>query len=124
MDPGIPKILSSNPHLEEVGPFKRWEPPTHLLDHCHTLCLWLAMMGFSLSFAGVHNMLRMERCHLRVGLYDREFRDEPVGVLLASIVHAWARGEGCLVTGSGTARVTTLARGVMRSLSDLRDRST
>ena len=53
MDPGMPKIFSSNPHLEQVGPFRRGEPPTHLLDHCHTLCMWLAMMGFVLSFAGL-----------------------------------------------------------------------
>lgn len=35
MDP----IWSSNPHLEQVGPFRRGQALTHLLDHCHSLCM-------------------------------------------------------------------------------------
>ena len=52
-DPGIPAIFSSNPHVEQVGPFKRGQPPTHLLEHCHTLCMWLAAGGFVLALVGV-----------------------------------------------------------------------
>ncbi|KAI0743740.1 hypothetical protein C8Q80DRAFT_1272388 [Daedaleopsis nitida] len=46
-------IWSSNPHLEQVGPFRRGLPPTHLLDHCHSLCMWLSVVGFVLALAGV-----------------------------------------------------------------------
>ncbi|EMD33154.1 hypothetical protein CERSUDRAFT_118216 [Gelatoporia subvermispora B] len=46
-------IWSSRPQLEAVGPFRRGKPPTHLLDHCHTLCMWLAATGFLLAMAGV-----------------------------------------------------------------------
>ncbi|OCH90610.1 hypothetical protein OBBRIDRAFT_793166 [Obba rivulosa] len=46
-------IWSSRPQLEAVGPFRRGTPPTHLLDHCHTLCMWLAAVGFVLAMAGV-----------------------------------------------------------------------
>ena len=53
MDPGIPTIFSADPHLEQVGPFRRGQPPTHLLDHCHTLCMWLTAMGFVLAMVGV-----------------------------------------------------------------------
>ncbi|KAI0779818.1 hypothetical protein C8Q74DRAFT_1261299 [Fomes fomentarius] len=53
MDPGLPAIFSSNPHLEQVGPFRRGQPPTQLLDHCHSLCMWLAAIGFVLAMAGV-----------------------------------------------------------------------
>lgn len=40
-------------HLEQVGPFRRGQPPTHLLDHCHSLSMWLAAAGFVLALAGV-----------------------------------------------------------------------
>ncbi|KAI0373403.1 hypothetical protein BV20DRAFT_1041875 [Pilatotrama ljubarskyi] len=49
----LPPIFSSDPHLEQVGPFRRGQPPTHLLDHCHSLCMWLAAVGFVLALAGV-----------------------------------------------------------------------
>ena len=52
-DPGMPAIFSSDPHLEQVGPFRRGKPPTHLLEHCHTLCMWLAAGGFVLALIGV-----------------------------------------------------------------------
>lgn len=45
-------ILSTNPHLEEMGPFRRGGPPTRLLEHLHTLCMWLALVGFVLALAG------------------------------------------------------------------------
>ncbi|KZT05336.1 uncharacterized protein LAESUDRAFT_737497 [Laetiporus sulphureus 93-53] len=45
-------IWSADPHLEQVGPFRRG-PPTRLLEHCHTLCMWLAAVGFVLALAGV-----------------------------------------------------------------------
>ena len=47
-----PPIWSSNPHLEQVGPFRR-SPPTHLLDHCHSLCMWLSVVGFAFALIGV-----------------------------------------------------------------------
>ncbi|RPD57711.1 hypothetical protein L226DRAFT_165071 [Lentinus tigrinus ALCF2SS1-7] len=46
-------IWSSNPHLKQVGPFRRGQPPTHLLDHLHSLCLGLSATGFILSLVGV-----------------------------------------------------------------------
>ena len=46
-------IWSSNPHLEQVGPFRRGRPPTHLLDHCHSLCMWLSIVGFVQALVGV-----------------------------------------------------------------------
>ncbi|PIL33519.1 hypothetical protein GSI_04142 [Ganoderma sinense ZZ0214-1] len=46
-------VWSANPHLEQVGPFRRGTPPTHLLDHCHSLCMWLSAIGFALAIAGV-----------------------------------------------------------------------
>ncbi|KAI0334966.1 hypothetical protein GY45DRAFT_1317414 [Cubamyces sp. BRFM 1775] len=46
-------IFSSDPHLEQVGPFRRGRPPTHLLDDCHSLCMWLAAVGFVLALVGV-----------------------------------------------------------------------
>ncbi|KAI0645411.1 hypothetical protein C8Q79DRAFT_1119160 [Trametes meyenii] len=49
----VPLIFSSDPHLEQVGPFRRGQPPTHLLDHCHSLCMWMAAVGFVLALVGV-----------------------------------------------------------------------
>ncbi|RDX44881.1 hypothetical protein OH76DRAFT_1358827 [Lentinus brumalis] len=49
----IQPIWSSNPHLEQVGPFRRGQPPTHLLDHLHSVCMWLSIVGFVLALAGV-----------------------------------------------------------------------
>ncbi|TCD66745.1 hypothetical protein EIP91_000986 [Steccherinum ochraceum] len=46
-------IFSSNPHLEPFGPFRRGLPPTHLLENCHTLCMWLSAVGFVLALVGV-----------------------------------------------------------------------
>ncbi|KAH8087795.1 hypothetical protein BXZ70DRAFT_533173 [Cristinia sonorae] len=46
-------IFSTNPHLEPFGPFRRGQPPTHLLENCHTLCMWLSAVGFVLALAGV-----------------------------------------------------------------------
>ncbi|KAI1791204.1 hypothetical protein LXA43DRAFT_1012828 [Ganoderma leucocontextum] len=46
-------VWSATPHLEQVGPFRRGTPPTHLLDHCHSLCMWLSAIGFALAIAGV-----------------------------------------------------------------------
>jgi len=47
------RVLSTNPHLAQVGPFRRGQPPTLLLDHCHTLCMTLSAIGFLLAMAGV-----------------------------------------------------------------------
>lgn len=46
-------IFAANPHLEEVGPFRRGKPPTQLLEHFHTLCMILAAVGFVLAKIGV-----------------------------------------------------------------------
>ena len=46
-------VWSATPYLEQVGPFRRGAPPTHLLDHCHSLCMWLSAIGFALAIAGV-----------------------------------------------------------------------
>ncbi|TFK87567.1 hypothetical protein K466DRAFT_575761 [Polyporus arcularius HHB13444] len=46
-------VWSTNPHLEQVGPFRRGQPPTHLLDHLHSLCMWLSATGFVLALVGV-----------------------------------------------------------------------
>ncbi|KZT72252.1 hypothetical protein DAEQUDRAFT_809150 [Daedalea quercina L-15889] len=45
-------IFTTNPHLEEIGPFRRGGPPTRLLEHLHALCMWLAVVGFALALAG------------------------------------------------------------------------
>jgi len=47
-----PPIWSSDPHLEQVGPFRR-KPPHHLLGRCHSLCVFLASVGFLLALMGV-----------------------------------------------------------------------
>ena len=48
------KIFTTNPHLEAVGPLGRWgQPPTHLLDRCHTLAMTLALLGFILAMIGI-----------------------------------------------------------------------
>lgn len=51
--PTLPPIFSSDHHLEQVGPLRREQLPTHLLDNCHSLSMWLAMAGFVLALAGV-----------------------------------------------------------------------
>ncbi|KAI0090709.1 hypothetical protein BDY19DRAFT_936879 [Irpex rosettiformis] len=46
-------IFSSDPHLEQVGPFHKHEPPIVLLDHCHLLCMMLSGLGFILAMLGI-----------------------------------------------------------------------
>jgi len=48
-----PDIFSRNPHLEQVGPFSNGQPPTNLLRRCHSLCMWLAAVGFVLALMGI-----------------------------------------------------------------------
>lgn len=48
--PTLPPKFSSDHRLEQVG---RGQLPTHLLDNCHSLSMWLAMAGFVLALAGV-----------------------------------------------------------------------
>ncbi|KAH9920902.1 uncharacterized protein B0H18DRAFT_577021 [Fomitopsis serialis] len=44
---------TTSPHLEQCGPFRSASgPPTHLLKHCHTLCMWFSITGFLLAIAG------------------------------------------------------------------------
>ncbi|KAI9572342.1 hypothetical protein HD554DRAFT_1672924 [Boletus coccyginus] len=50
--PVEPPILSSNPHIEQVGPFGP-SVPSHLLDRTHALCVFLAAAGFILAIVGV-----------------------------------------------------------------------
>ncbi|KAJ6491831.1 hypothetical protein C8R47DRAFT_976277 [Mycena vitilis] len=45
-------VWSTNPHLEQVGPFSR-KPPTHLLSRCHNLCILLTFVGFFLALLGI-----------------------------------------------------------------------
>ncbi|KAI0753135.1 hypothetical protein C8Q80DRAFT_495656 [Daedaleopsis nitida] len=51
--PSSASVWTTNPHLEQVGPFRRGQPPTHLLDHLHSLCMALSAIGFALALAGV-----------------------------------------------------------------------
>ncbi|KZT72250.1 hypothetical protein DAEQUDRAFT_722901 [Daedalea quercina L-15889] len=44
-------VWSMNPHIAQVGPF-RDRPPTRLLEHCHTLCMWFSLSGFVLALVG------------------------------------------------------------------------
>ncbi|KAJ6593458.1 hypothetical protein B0H19DRAFT_1090383 [Mycena capillaripes] len=44
--------LTTNPLLEQVGPFQR-KPPTHLLSRCHNLCILLTFIGFGMALLGI-----------------------------------------------------------------------
>ena len=44
-------IWSTNPRLEQVGPFQG-PPPTELLARCHSLCVFLTFLGFLLALVG------------------------------------------------------------------------
>ena len=44
-------IWSTNPRLEQVGPFQG-SPPTELLARCHYLCVFLSFVGFLLALVG------------------------------------------------------------------------
>ncbi|KAJ7502996.1 hypothetical protein B0H11DRAFT_613856 [Mycena galericulata] len=45
-------VWTTNPHLEEVGPFQM-KPPVHLLARCHNLCILLTFAGFGLALLGI-----------------------------------------------------------------------
>ncbi|KAJ7125138.1 hypothetical protein C8R44DRAFT_619677 [Mycena epipterygia] len=45
-------VWTTNPHLEQVGPFQK-KPPTHLLSRCHNLCILLTFAGFALALLGI-----------------------------------------------------------------------
>ncbi|KAJ7686537.1 hypothetical protein B0H17DRAFT_1071896, partial [Mycena rosella] len=45
-------VWTTNPHLEQVGPFQR-KPPTHLLGRVHNLCILLTFVGFALALLGI-----------------------------------------------------------------------
>lgn len=49
---GSRPLYSKNPHLVQIGPNDS-DPPTHLLSRCHTLCIFLATLGFALDLAGM-----------------------------------------------------------------------
>lgn len=44
-------IWSTNPRLEQVGPFQG-PAPTELLARCHSLCVFLSFLGFLLALMG------------------------------------------------------------------------
>jgi len=46
-------IYSCDPRLEQVGPFSLKQPPTGLLSRCHTLCIFLAAVGFVMALMGI-----------------------------------------------------------------------
>ncbi|KAH9935225.1 uncharacterized protein BXZ73DRAFT_89555 [Epithele typhae] len=46
-------VQSNNWYLEQTGPLRRGAAPTHLLDFCHSLCMWLSAIGFILALAGI-----------------------------------------------------------------------
>ena len=46
-------IHSYDPRLEQVGPFSSKQLPTALLSRCHSLCIFLAAMGFVLVLMGI-----------------------------------------------------------------------
>jgi hypothetical protein len=50
--PAEPPILSTNPHLEQVGPFMS-NISSHLLSQIHALCVFFAATGFVLAIAGI-----------------------------------------------------------------------
>lgn len=45
-------LVSKNPHLVQLGP-RDSEPPTHLLSRFHSLCIFLATLGFALALMGI-----------------------------------------------------------------------
>ncbi|KAJ7502978.1 hypothetical protein B0H11DRAFT_1987241 [Mycena galericulata] len=48
----LERVWTTNPHLEQVGPFQT-KPPTHLLSRCHNLCILLTFAGFGLALLGI-----------------------------------------------------------------------
>ncbi|KAF9051678.1 hypothetical protein BJ165DRAFT_1524592 [Panaeolus papilionaceus] len=46
-------LFSTNPHLVQVGPFSRMQPPTLLLSHFHSLSIVLSLLGFVLALLGM-----------------------------------------------------------------------
>ena len=47
-----PPIISANPHLEQVGPF-RLSVSSHILSRAHGLCVFFAAIGFVLAIIGI-----------------------------------------------------------------------
>ena len=47
-----PPIISKNPHVEQVGPFMG-NVSSHLLSRTHSLCVFLASVGFVLAIVGI-----------------------------------------------------------------------
>ncbi|KAF7428769.1 hypothetical protein PC9H_008001 [Pleurotus ostreatus] len=47
-----PPILSTNPELVQVGPFRR-NAPIHILGRFHSLCIQLSFIGFALALMGI-----------------------------------------------------------------------
>jgi len=51
--PVEPPIISTHPHIEQVGPFMTSGVSSHLLSRTHTLCVFLAAVGFILAIVGI-----------------------------------------------------------------------
>ncbi|KAF7315120.1 hypothetical protein MIND_00026300 [Mycena indigotica] len=45
-------VWTTNPHVEEFGPFER-KPRMHLLSKIHNLCILLTFAGFALAILGI-----------------------------------------------------------------------
>ena len=52
IEPPPRMVYSTNPHLEQVGPWRGNAPPMRLLQNCHALCMMLSMVGFVPAIAG------------------------------------------------------------------------
>ena len=59
-------VYSKNPHIVQVGLFDSY-PPTHLLNRCHNLCIFLTVLGFVLALTGIL-CFAWDRLPLSVGI--------------------------------------------------------
>ncbi|PPQ87448.1 hypothetical protein CVT25_008184 [Psilocybe cyanescens] len=80
-------IYSTNPHLIQVGPFQGL-PPTHLLSRCHTLCIYLTVLGFVLALTGII-CFAWDRLPRSVGISSSFF----MALCLLSGVYIWLKPE-------------------------------
>ncbi|KAF7296084.1 hypothetical protein MKEN_01423500 [Mycena kentingensis (nom. inval.)] len=58
--PKLQAVWTTNPHVEEVGPFQR-KPPTHLLSKIHNICILITFCGFALALLGILAFARRAR---------------------------------------------------------------
>lgn len=50
---GEAPTLTNNVHLQQLGPFRKDQPPTRLIKNCHSFCMLLASIGFILAMVGI-----------------------------------------------------------------------